>query len=39
VAKTVGYADDKYFRQVFKKNEGLTPSEYRQKAQGKDGRS
>lgn len=36
VAKTVGYADDKYFRQVFKKNEGLTPSEYRQKSQGDD---
>ena len=33
VAKTVGYADDKYFRQVFKKHEGITPSEYRQKAQ------
>lgn len=36
VAKIVGYADDKYFRQVFKKNEGITPSEYRQKAQGRE---
>ena len=35
VARTVGYQDDKYFRQVFKKNEGITPSEYRQKMQGR----
>jgi two-component system response regulator YesN len=25
----VGYQDDKYFRKVFKKVEGITPNEYR----------
>ncbi len=30
VANMIGYQDDKYFRKVFKKLEGLTPNEYRQ---------
>jgi two-component system response regulator YesN len=30
IANMVGYQDDKYFRKVFKKVEGITPNEYRQ---------
>ena len=29
VANMIGYQDDKYFRKVFKKVEGITPNEYR----------
>ncbi|MBT2756641.1 response regulator [Mesobacillus foraminis] len=29
IASMVGYQDDKYFRKVFKKVEGITPNEYR----------
>jgi two-component system response regulator YesN len=29
IANMVGYQDDKYFRKVFKKVEGITPNEYR----------
>ncbi|WP_110114360.1 response regulator [Bacillus sp. CGMCC 1.16541] len=29
VANMIGYQDDKYFRKVFKKMEGVTPNEYR----------
>nr|WP_239583423.1 response regulator [Metabacillus iocasae] len=29
VANMIGYQDDKYFRKVFKKIEGVTPNEYR----------
>ncbi len=31
IAKRVGYNDPKYFSTVFKKNEGCSPSEYRQR--------
>ncbi|PYI53494.1 response regulator transcription factor [Paenibacillus flagellatus] len=39
VAGRVGYADPHYFTKVFKKQEGLTPSQYRNMAlrQGRDG--
>ena len=30
IANMVGYQDDKYFRKVFKKVEGVTPNEYRE---------
>ncbi|MEH7119752.1 response regulator [Neobacillus vireti] len=30
IANMVGYHDDKYFRKVFKKVEGVTPNEYRE---------
>jgi two-component system response regulator YesN len=30
IANIVGYQDDKYFRKVFKKVEGVTPNEYRE---------
>lgn len=30
VAYKVGYADDKYFCQIFKKIKGLTPGQYRE---------
>lgn len=29
IANMIGYQDDKYFRKVFKKVEGITPNEYR----------
>ena len=29
IASMIGYQDDKYFRKVFKKVEGITPNEYR----------
>ncbi|WP_078408605.1 response regulator [Priestia abyssalis] len=29
IANMIGYQDDKYFRKVFKKIEGITPNEYR----------
>jgi two-component system, response regulator YesN len=29
IANMIGYQDDKYFRKVFKKVEGMTPNEYR----------
>lgn len=29
IASLIGYQDDKYFRKVFKKVEGITPNEYR----------
>lgn len=29
IANLIGYQDDKYFRKVFKKVEGITPNEYR----------
>jgi two-component system, response regulator YesN len=31
IANMIGYQDDKYFRKVFKKVEGITPNEYRAK--------
>jgi two-component system, response regulator YesN len=31
IASMIGYQDDKYFRKVFKKVEGMTPNEYRAK--------
>lgn len=31
IASMIGYQDDKYFRKVFKKVEGITPNEYRTK--------
>lgn len=30
IANMIGYQDDKYFRKVFKKVEGVTPNEYRE---------
>jgi two-component system, response regulator YesN len=30
IANMIGYQDDKYFRKVFKKVEGITPNEYRE---------
>ncbi|PGY15955.1 response regulator [Bacillus sp. AFS031507] len=30
IATMIGYQDDKYFRKVFKKVEGITPNEYRE---------
>src|SRR5581483_3550952 len=30
IAHMIGYQDDKYFRKVFKKVEGVTPNEYRE---------
>lgn len=30
IANMIGYQDDKYFRKVFKKIEGVTPNEYRE---------
>ena len=30
IANIIGYQDDKYFRKVFKKVEGITPNEYRE---------
>ncbi|MCA1030934.1 response regulator [Bacillus timonensis] len=29
IANLIGYQDDKYFRKVFKKQEGITPNDYR----------
>ena len=29
ISNMIGYKDDKYFRKVFKKTEGITPNEYR----------
>ncbi|MCL2684211.1 MAG: AraC family transcriptional regulator, partial [Synergistaceae bacterium] len=34
IAYTVGYNDPHYFSYVFKKNMGLSPSEYRRKDTG-----
>ena len=31
IAASVGYADQLYFSRIFKKNEGLSPLEYRKK--------
>ena len=28
IAERVGFADPKYFREIFKKTTGMTPSEY-----------
>lgn len=33
IANMIGYQDDKYFRKVFKKIEGITPNEYRAKVE------
>lgn len=32
IAEAIGYEDEKYFSRVFKKNEGISPVEYRKKA-------